>query len=266
MIYCPVYSHASGGIQALHLLCHHLNNSGCEAYMTFALDSFGLDTPVIKENIFHFGKEAIAVYPEGISNNPFESKIVVRWLLAPIIPPKYIPEGLCFLFLDTYNFIGKPYTPKLAGNLFMPTMDTGLCFKGNEKKEYKVFYIGKGKFREGVFNRDNYIEITRDPYPSTRKDLAALFRKTEIFYCFDNMSIIPHEAAMCGCPTVIIPDGSRTRENYENNPYVLEGVAWGLEDLERAKQTIDNVLIRHQIALEKMKQQLNEFIKITQGG
>ena len=44
--------------------------------------------------------------------------------------------------------------------------------------------------------------------------------------------------ALGGCPTLVIPDGIRTRERVEIDGGPLNGIAWGAEDWDRAAVTL----------------------------
>jgi hypothetical protein len=225
--------------------------------MTFALDYLHLNTPVIKKGIEMFGKEAIAVYPERITRNPFGSPVVVRWLLSKTRFP-YSPQGLQFAYLSSYFKDDNPLLPEL----FMPTIEEFFFNRLSQKRDVKVFYVGKGKFQP-VINKDAFMEITR-VYPISRKELAYLFSRASVFYCFDNLSVIGYESALCGCPTVIIPDGSISREDFFDNNFGDDGIAWGEEELPRAIATMDKVRLNYRVAELKAEKQLDEFIKITQ--
>ena len=118
----------------------------------------------------------------------------------------------------------------------MPTIDEKLFYCDDwdlSKRSLECFYVGKSQWKEGVIDRSRAFEITRETPP--KKELGKLFRASRVLYCFDNSTILAYEAILCGCPVVVIPDGTQTRENYESLELGMDGIAWGLEELDRVK-------------------------------
>lgn len=74
-IFAMDYIQQSAGIRALHYLCHALNESGKEAYMTCEGTVPHLRTPVLSPSIVMqhqtTGRKPIMVYPEIVSGDPF---------------------------------------------------------------------------------------------------------------------------------------------------------------------------------------------------
>ena len=87
----------------------------------------------------------------------------------------------------------------------------------------------------------------------------------EILYCFDNSTILAYEAILCGCPVVIIPDGTQTRADYESLELSTDGIAWGLEELDRVKVDVAGLRRRYELIKQEYTEQLERFIEITQG-
>jgi hypothetical protein len=154
---------------------------------------------------------------------------------------------------------------RVVGKLYMPTIDESLffCEDGDQsKRSLECFYVGKSQWKEGLIDRSRVFEITRDTPP--KKELGKLFRASRVLYCFDNSTILAYEAILCGCPVVIIPDGTQTREDYERLELGMDGIAWGMEELDRVKADVPKLRQRYEQVKREYVEQLERFIAITQ--
>ena len=133
---------------------------------------------------------------------------------------------------------------------------------GPLKRGLECFYIGKSQWKEGFINRSKVFEITRETPP--KKELGKLFRNSRVLYCFDNCTILIYEAIMCGCPVVVIPDGTQTREDFECLELGMDGIAWGLEELARVKVDVRQMGRRYEQVKRDYIDQWERFIAITQ--
>ena len=87
IIVTPSYVPNSGGIIALHKLCHDLNQMGERAYLhhlnvdkkNYFETNRHYQTPIADENIIR--SDSIILYPEIVNGNPLNGKNIVRWLL-----------------------------------------------------------------------------------------------------------------------------------------------------------------------------------------
>jgi hypothetical protein len=273
IIYAPDFAENSAGVRALYILADRLNKKGLRTYITGShKTTTALDAPLIPmflaqtyAKVFDFA----AVYPETITGNPIGARRVVRWVLnKPGLlagEQVYDPEELVF----NYSAVYSPYIENpIAGMLYLPTIrkeifnDDGV--DPNLPRTLECFYIGKSTYKEGYFDRSKTFEITKTG-PS-KKDLGNLFRAAKVLYCFDNSSIIVFEAALCGCPAVIIPDGTQTRADYETLELGMNGIAWGIEELPRAQASVQLVAPAYATAEIEFEKQLDDFIDITSRG
>lgn len=273
IVYAPSFIEASAGIRALYLLADQLNKRGHKTYITGShKEAPHLDAPLIPmflaqvyAKIFGF----TAVYPETVTGNPIGARRVARWVLNKpgLIGGErvYDPKELVF----SYSAVYSPYIENpILGTLYLPTIrketfnSDGVDPK--TPRTLECFYVGKSTYKEGYFDRENTVEITKTS-PSS-KDLGNLFRASKVLYCFDNSSIIPFEAGLCGCPTVLIPDGTHTRADFETLELGMSGIAWGIEELPRAQSTVHLVGEAYRKAEIDFDRQLDQFIRITSIG
>lgn len=92
-------------------------------------------------------------------------------------------------------------------------------------------------------------------------ELSNLFNQTEKFYCYDNYTFLSVQAAICGCISIVVPDGTKTKEEWLAGSALSKyGMAFGEDDIPRAIETlpllyqeIDNINL-------EMYEQINIFI------
>lgn len=269
IIWAPNYVSGSAGVKCLYLLCHYLNSLGYKSYITHSTQTTPelmapLLLPRAAKKKLKSGQFVI-VYPEVVSGNPYGAKHVVRWVLnRPGLlggTPLYHPDEKVFYYSEVYRrYIANP----VSGKLYLPTIDESLFFSNSSpsSRHLTAYYVGKSRFQPGYFKESETFEITRD-FPK-RQMLGEIFRSCKCLYCFDNSSIIIYEAALCGCPVVVIPDGTQTYEDFQKLELGLNGISWGPEHLELAQSTLPQLKSKLIGAQEEFKVQLNQFTHLTQ--
>ena len=280
----PPYTRFSAGVKALHLLCHNLNQNGQSAYLIpigdeslFHREDFceiDLLTPILTRSIaqYHFNKglTPITVYPEIVSGAPYGGACVIRYILNfPGLlggDASYDPEEICF----SYSKVLATTTNKPENVLFIPTSDPRIFYPpdGNARREGSCFYAAKyqnshhGKLFEVTYDS---VEITSGKTDSqTPTEIAELFRKSEIFYTYENTALAT-EAALCGCPVVFLPNPHLT-SIIATEELGTDGFAWGnsLEEVGRARETVPLAFSNYMQSINKFYEDLNAFIKKTQ--
>ncbi len=269
VIYAPDYRTNSAGTRCLYLLCDRLNKAGFESYVTWSNKTAGeLIAPIIPIEVAKalVKEDFTAVYPEVISGNPLGAKNVARWVLnRPGVlggDKIYHKSEQIFSYSKILNSSIKN---KISGNLYLPTIDETLFFPGDlpaHQRTLECYYVGKSSWKPGYIDPGKAFEITsKSP---ERKDLGKIFRVTKVFFCFDNMTALVYEAIMCGCPVVLIPDGSLSRQDFDLYELSPRGIAWGLDELESARADVAFVKAQYRDVKRLSETQLMEFIAITQ--
>lgn len=281
-IAAPRWIYASAGVRALHLLCAALRRMGYEAYITnipygeYREDwlSPEFHTPILTRDIarqhFESNRTPIALYPETISGNPLCSPVIARWVLNfPGLlggDKTYDPNELCFGYsAELARAAGAP-----GRVLHLPTVDTRV-FHPPEKevpRTHGCFFASK--YQEVHHGRllpitDGCVEITRFRQDSqSPAQIAELLRRSEVFFAYENTALAT-EAVLCGCPAVFIPNQHLTHmialEELGN-----DGYAWGVDpqEIERARQTVDQGIVNYLRTYEQFWEQLSAFIAVTQ--
>ena len=269
IIVAPNYVSNSAGIICLYRLCHDLNLRGypsfifgsqttSEKYIAPLLSSGDLSKWVLDRYV--------VVYPETVPGNPLNAKRVARWVLnKPGLlggDRVYSESELVFNYANAY---APAIRNKVAGKLYLPTIDESIFFNDGDSDRFRgleCFYVGKSSFKEGFFDRNRVFEITRDS--PKKRELGKLFRASKVLYCFDNSTILTYEAIMCGCPVVIIPDGTQEKSDYINGELGINGIAWGVEELPRAKADVGLLKKKYADLKASYDLQLTQFISLTQ--
>lgn len=275
----PQYNRQSGGIRALHLLTHWLNRVGQSAFLAIYAGDEKLPinpeliapelTPEIIQ--YHFDRKItpIVLYPEVVSDNPLRAPVVVRYfanfpgLLGG--DRAFNPEELNFGYSEVLaQAAGVP-----GSVLHIPMVDTQIFHRGvSVPRTQTCYYAAKFKTMHGgkTFGLpDGCVEILRfSPQEQSQHEIAELFRRSTLFYCFENTAL-SLEAALCGCPTVLMPNAFFTKP-ISSIEFGLDGMAWGDSptEIERARRTVGRVAETYRATCKQFFAQLQTFIERTQ--
>lgn len=265
IIYMGAFLHNSGGSVALHKLCHDLNSLGEEAYITSPKTHPSLNAPFFANTTFK-KDNTIGIYPEVVVGNPFGTKHVIRWLLNT---PEASGEELAnqfyqkskntdyfFTYSDFYK-IREGY--KLSGNLISSFLDTNYFGKGNEIRRGSAFLIKKGGIKEKIHPQDA-IDLTNITNDFQR--MSVILKNVEYFYCYDNACFWPVIAALCGCISIVVPNTNKTAAEWHNDfPSTKMGIAYGIDEIQHAKETLHLVEQNFKQVQEKELETVKNFIK-----
>jgi len=206
-------------------------------------------------------ENTIVVYSEGINGNPLNAKYSVRWLLSELgknmpadIYLSWPKTDLCYYFLSEKKIKDSP---EKNGSIYK--FLTTIYLKPNT-------FINHHKPRSGychIFKKSNYHKNLQPFHPddsvelhfSNYEELVEFFNKYEYFICYDPASFLIFLAALCGCIPILHKVEGVSKEQYftgkgdsnscffvyyQTHPYTdYPGIAYGMEDLKNAKNTID---------------------------
>ncbi len=267
IIYSSSYSDKNGGSMVLHQLCDLLRKEGEVAYIwpmtipcvrgegvyasiyklllllirPFLRKSFiynaSLNTPQAR-SIDLDG--AIVIYPEIVDGNPLCAEHVVRWLLhKPGFHTGKINFGsrdLFFCYQDAFNSLElNPEKNKLT--IMVGLYDiyqqrnfgerSGVCYVLSKG-------IGRAKncdLSDGVVIDDlSHLEISK------------IFNECKYCISFDVHTMYSIYASLCGCNSIIVPLPGVSKEEWQPNPIMRYGLAYGKDDLDWATSTRPDML------------------------
>jgi len=258
----------SGGIVAMHKLCHDLNSIGEISFITSPITHKSLNAPYVKDRKFS-KKDVVVIYPEITYGNPLKSNHVIRWALntpgqcAGVKENTFYdglsPSDLIFKYSDYFHL--KDIV-KSEGLLTTTFVDPDYFYPFDGTRKGSAFFIKKGGASKTIHPTDS---INLSSSEHNWKYMGDVLRSVEYFYCYDNACFWVVLAAICGCIPIVIPDSNMTAEEwYSKFPHKKCGVAYGEENIEHAKNTKHLV---HQNLLEYYSKQLNtvkNLIKICE--
>jgi glycosyltransferase involved in cell wall biosynthesis len=257
-IVAPAYDHTSAGIRCIHYLCHKLNEIGQEAYVSTAVINPKWNTPTARRKNIN---DCIVVYPEVTPGNPFNAKNVIRYVMQTpglLGGDKEFPDSELVVYHSRQLSETGPYltTPSIESDIFRPFP--------KYRRSGSVYYAsGKSKNKPTPDQVEGMTQITRE-WPTTREEIADLFKRAEVFYTWDAMTALIQEATFCGCPVVIMDAGYWTKEDINKCEYGMAGVAWGVEELDRARKTCHEALANYAKLEKQFEIDLKALVKMSQ--
>lgn len=265
IIYTYDYDPGIGGIKVMHKLCDLLNKAGYPSYLMpiYINDTFYVsddyDTPLVTNEILADIDNAIVIYPEGIKYNPLNAKNVIRWILGPANEADYSTYSktdVIYWYMDYY------YVESLGqreNQLMISELHTDIFKNNHLDRNGNCYAIRKGSPEKLVHPADSY-EIKYHDAGDLVK-ISNIFNTTEKFYCYDNYTFLSVQAAMCGCISIVIPDNTKTKEDWlSGSRFNQYGIAYGEDDIPRAIETLPLLYKEIKITEQNMINQVNQFI------
>jgi hypothetical protein len=206
--------------------------------------------------------DVIVIYPESWYGNYLNAKNVVRWMIgfpSEVHINTWNDNDLWFWYLPFY--VTEKYNKHKDNMLYIGEQHRDIFYNRNLDRIGSCWTLRKA---QDYIKPEQYIhpkDSTFIPYHAAG-DLASLsnvFNSKDIFYCYDNYTYISIQSLMCDTDTIIIPH-NKTKEEFFNGYELNKYLAYGIEDLPRAK-SIRNEFNDH---LNKIEQdtlkQLDNFI------
>lgn len=277
-VYASSYDENSGGAIVLHRLCHIINNiSGYSSYLIprncasnrriwtrIKIKFSKFNTNPSWNTPIHRGKiiddDSVVIYPEVINGNPIGAKNVVRWLLHQ--PGyfsgeiKYSNTELYFKFNSAINefiFSGSLTSENHLKVVYYP-IDIYQEDLSVQKDIDVCYMVRKGNYKQPIHD-DNAICVDG----LSHRQIANIFKRTKRFISYDDYTAYSIFASLCGCESIVVPDGKKTIEEWYPCISDRYGIAYGLEpeQLEWAKNTRykvqEHIELEHEKVIERVK-------------
>lgn len=194
-------------------------------------------------------KYHIIVYPDVVTDNPFNHTNVARYLMCK----PYILNGLgynmsqydyCFAYSKAVSEILPQYTiinrevakikkipHKVKTNkvtLYFGKTRAGLSFKGLNK----------------LLENFDEIDVISRGYPSTKEQMYNMISESRLLISFDSLSSVIHESTLLGTPVYVFDKAFRNL--YNNFNFKLHGLYYDVQtkDLERIYNESHNLHIK----------------------
>ncbi|MGD9425094.1 glycosyltransferase family 2 protein [Pantoea sp. NSTU24] len=214
-IVSPDYRESSGGIQALHKLCHQINLHGGSAWMVdCTVVNPAWNTPRLDAKTYEQHKEAelipVAVYPEIYSGNLLNADVCVRYMLnhEALLNGNRLDETEedLFFWYSSQLIIKEPEVDFLT----MVGPDLEMFSDDGRVKTTRLLYLNRVPEEKVDFTRlpeDILVISVKKPRPLA--ELAEILKSAQVMYTFE-WSGTCNLAALCGTPVV-----SMVAEGYE---------------------------------------------------
>ena len=257
-IVSPDYRESSGGIQALHKLCHQINLHGGRAWMVdCTIVNPAWNTPRLDAKTYNQHKEAelipVAVYPEIYSGNLLNADVCVRYMLnhEGLLNGNRLDETEedLFFWYSSQLIIKEPQVDFLT----MVGPDLEMFSDDGRVKTTRLLYLNRLPEEKVDFTRlpeDIIIISVKKPRPLA--ELAEILKSAQVMYTFE-WSGTCNLAALCGTPVV-----SMVAEGYEK----LAISAASIRDMGGAGVCFsdDEAELAHTRAgLYKVREHMNQF-------
>jgi hypothetical protein len=287
VVFAPPYDPDKGGFIALHYLCHLLNELGHPAYLIPYFNSAEV-SPVDEDDLprqifrareqiraepyrLHTGwntpiyrkpwrgirnrNDIVVVYPEITFGNPLRARNVARWILhEPGFHKKevyFAPGEVHFRYLEMHRAVPMPWI-EIAEQLLTVTYVPWEHYQpppAGHRREGTAYLLRKGAGRPVVHALDGSILVDG----MSHAQMGEVMRQVETFISYDSRTFYSLLAALAGADSVVIPDEGVSRSEWQPDETLHAGIAYGFDDLERARAT------RPQLP-ERLKRWSNESI------
>lgn len=299
-IYHSLDEDMTGGSIVLHKLAYELAVRDFNVYI-FTEPAFKHENIKVIHSEYHYqnGKtnlswdnfsypinNTIAIYPQTILGNPFNCKHVVRWILyhtTEEIEKTFSDNDIYFYFGDfkTFRNVEKKTLTIFEYNLDKLYQENfgkrdGFCHilhKHTPKNSEEILEVFNSK------SLNEFENTKRLDFDFLKKEL----NKYEYFLTFDKKSYYTLSAILCGCKAIILDTENYSEfqtnafslsEDYQkvltpteyriNNPIQMFGVAYGLNDISWANETI-KFAKQHLIEMDKIdKKTVDYFVDFWQ--
>lgn len=277
-----IYTHMSnfslndGGTVVQYYLGKILDEEYKQNVRMFPSSGIKLINPIFSKfynNDFPIDDNTIVIYCEGTIGNPLQAKYVVRWMLSKLgqnVPYDWLytwgPKELVYYFNSEEKIASNP---EKIGNIYkllnIIYIDPIIVNYKSTPRQGTCFTVRKGHSIHSnhtipILHSPDSFEITRQ---HTQIDYIKIFNNHEYFISYDSITFLYIIAALCGCMSIVVPVNGLSKQDWlnttvlseyfkESEEKVLYGVAYGMEEIEFAKNTIHLV-----------KDQWNKIIKFS---
>ncbi len=274
IIATPGFVPSSGGIIALHNLARiiHEFNIPCKIF-DFSGNKLPNDIFDIYATEYDINDSTVVVYPEIVPGNPLKAKHVVRWILCEL---GIHCAANIYSTWDQNDFVYHYSTFDPNKNVNSYNLLSPLCIDSKLRNQEKVrdgycHIIRKGhKFHQSL----EYIHPNDSLFLAdelSQEMLIYIFNTKKYLISYDPYSYISTMAALCGCISIIVPLKNTSKKQWleslstsvileQYGEKELKGIAYGLEEIEYAQNTLSSVKNQQNIFVSYGNDSVKRFI------
>ncbi|MCC5656893.1 hypothetical protein LC608_07805 [Nostoc sp. XA010] len=275
IIFSPPFQPNVGGVIALYTLARIIDEAG------FFCKVFDMNGINLANNIFdnyatkaEINENTVVVYPEVIFGNPLNAKHVVRWILCEL--GIHCPHDIYTTWgKDDFVYHYSTYNPQKDVkhyNILSPTYLNPALQNHGKSRNGTCHIIRKGhKFHKPLLHIHPSNSLLLDDNLS-QEILIEIFNIKEYLISYDPYSYINFMAALCGCIPIVVPIKETSQKQWLESLFMsisleqsgqkneLKGIAYGLEEVEYARKTLQEVRNQQDIFIQYGKDTVHCFI------
>lgn len=274
VIFSPPFQAHVGGVLALYNLARIIDKAG---FLCKVFDMNGLNLPNMMFEKYataaDINENTVVVYPEITFGNPLKAKHIVRWVLCEL--GINCPHDIYTTWdKDDYVYHYCSFNPEKdvkKYNLLSPLyLNPALKNHGKSRDGYCHIIRKAHKFHKTL----EYIHPTDSLFLDenlSQEILVEIFNRKEYLISYDPYSYIFVMAALCGCVPIIVPMAGTTKNEWFKSlstSLVLEqfgehdfkGIAYGIEEIEYARNTLQEVQYQQELQVNYGEQSVHRFI------
>lgn len=276
ILWTPKLDYQVGGIVVLHQLANDLMNLGCHVLL-YNPEGHRYENPFCNQFAERrdVDNSSVVIYPEVIEGNPLKAKNVVRWMLcdigvhtSPFIYKSWHPKDLIFHF-SSFNSLYKAEDLAILYTLWInPAIEN----KGLKRSGSCYLYRKASRFHQDLQMIHPRDAVMIDH--CSNEEIIQIFNEKELFFNYDPHSYYDAMAVMCGCPAVVYPlenvsklDWLKSKASFQafhGKRDNMSGIAYGLNDIQHARETLPFAKEEQQIAVDFGKQTVKQFCDAIQ--
>jgi hypothetical protein len=248
----PEYVSYIGGITVAHTLANAIAKTGENVYLyaNSTKEDYNVNCIPWGSDLDFDPNNTVVVLIAGAGEHTFLHNIpdiltkapnIVRWLVNHQVKP-YPQENKFYKFHKYWDVLEGQ---EIDGYLSVIEIDQEL-FKPSTKPRKGICYYAKGNLDEEAYRaihkpEDHCIDnvLYNLPEQDRMKYLAEVFSTSELFIVYSHLTTTAVLAALCGCPTLIIPKKGVDKDKWLNEIWCSKyGLALGVDDMPRALETL----------------------------
>tara|TARA_R110000744_G_scaffold164391_1_gene281500 strand:+ start:391 stop:1248 length:858 start_codon:yes stop_codon:yes gene_type:complete len=260
----------SGGVLVYHKLAYEIANRGHKVTIfttpQYPHQNINVEAGNNANNLnFDFDIDNTILIPALDWKNKIGIKNVARWVLFHVNKhdTRNIDDTDIIYNFGTFKIEDKNKNTK--NKLRVIDYKTDIFYNHNKPRNKKYCFITNKDHPENweeIFNGYDAYNLTNWKQLGAWEYLAQKFNEYEYFLTFDQKSMYPVLAALCGTKSIIINNNNITPLEYKlTNPEQLFGVAYGFGDLEWVNKTIDLTPFYVKSKIKEDQTTVNNFIK-----
>lgn len=266
ILYSPSYEESSGGITVLHKLCDLLLQEGFDAGFYVSTGTSFYVNSTYKYNTFSSSEidieQDIVIYPEIAFGNPLNVKKVVRYIMN--VGHVTLGRKDTWGENDKWIYYSEKFYDGIKPKTILNISDSKLEYFKDYRAErpYKECFTFR-KAHDSISN----IDVLHQPdaielgFNMSDEYLINLFNVCERFYCYDTESYLNVLASLCGCDSIVVPTRTSNRDEVMGQLAFKYGVAYGVEEIEQARDTREQ--LREYLLQKEYKQSQDVKVLFT---